>query len=105
MLGVAVLCGAATGRTFALEAENRRVAVLAAAYCGAGAGLMAAPIFTFLLVLTTGLMNPETGGTIAALGEAAEATGPALLWGATGGAGGGLAIGTVIALFKSYAPQ
>src|SRR5688572_29772640 len=91
MLGVAALCGVATGRTFALEAENRRVAVLAAAYCGAGAGLMAAPICTFVLVLTTSVMSPETGGALAALAEAGGATGPALLWGAAGGAGGGAA--------------
>jgi hypothetical protein len=41
----------------------------------------------------------------AALGDAAEATGPALLWGPAAGAAGGLVVGAVVALFKRYAPR
>ena len=103
-IGIAVVCGALAGRIFALEAENRRTAVLAAAYCGAGAGLLAAPAFSFPLVLTARLLDAETGG-IAALGEAAEAAGAALLWGPAAGAAGGLAIGALVALFKRPAPR
>jgi hypothetical protein len=56
----------------------------------------------FLLVLaatwwTTGL------GTAAFVG-AMEAIGPGLLWGAAGGAGGGLLVGMVVALFKRRTP-
>ncbi len=103
-IGIAVACGALAGRVFALEAEDRRTAILAAAYCGAGAGLLAAPVFSFLLVLAARLLDAETGG-IAALGEAAEAAGAALLWGPAAGAAGGLAIGALVALFKRSAPR
>jgi hypothetical protein len=103
-IGIAVVCGALTGRIFALEAEDRRTAILAAAYCGAGAGLLGGPVFSFLLVLIAKLLDAGTGG-IAALGEAAEAIGPALLWGPAAGAAGGLVIGALVALFKRYAPR
>ena len=81
-----------------------RKAILAAAYCGAGAGLLAGPVFSFLLVLAARLLDAETGG-IAALGEAAEAVGAALLWGPVAGAAGGLGIGALVALFKRSAPR
>ena len=103
-IAIAAVCGALAGRIFALEAEDRRTAILAAGYCGAGAGLLGGPAFTFLLVLIAKLLDPETGG-VAALGDAAEATGPALLWGPAAGAAGGVAIGAVVALFKRYAPR
>ncbi|MBO0763995.1 MAG: hemin uptake protein HemP, partial [Hyphomicrobiaceae bacterium] len=78
-MGVAAVCGAATGRIFALEAEDRRTSILAAAYCGAGAGLMSGPAFAFVLVLAAELL---AGQAIApALSGAAQVTGPALLWG------------------------
>ena len=78
--------------------------ILAAAYCGAGAGLLAGPVFSFLVVLAARLLDAETGG-IAALGEAAEAVGAALLWGPVAGAAGGLGIGALVALFKRSAPR
>jgi hypothetical protein len=100
--GVGALLGAIVGRTFALEAPDRRTAVLAAAYCGAGAGLVSAVPFSFLLVLIVKWVTTHTG--LAALLEAGEAIGPGLLWGTAGGAGGGGLVGLVVALFKRGAP-
>jgi hypothetical protein len=100
--GVGALFGAIVGLTFALEAPDRRTAVLAAAYCGAGAGLTSAIPFSFLLVLIVRWATTHTG--LAALLEAGEAIGPGLLWGVAGGAGGGLLVGIVVALFKRATP-
>jgi hypothetical protein len=98
-IGSAAVCGGLAGRIFALEAEDRRTAILAAAYCGAGAGLLGGPVFAFALVLTARLLDAGTG-VVAALGDAAEAAGPALLWGPAAGAAGGFVIGALVALFK-----
>jgi len=98
------VCGALAGRIFALEAEDRRTAVLAAAYCGAGAGLLGGPVAAFVLVLLARLLD-GSGSFPTALARAAEATGPALLWGPAGGAAGGLAVGVLVALVKRYAPR
>src|SRR5262245_28597654 len=103
-IAIAAVCGALAGRIFALEAEDRRTAVLAAAYCGAGAGLLGGPVFAFLLVLMAKTMDAGTG-LAGALGDAAEAIGPALLWGPAAGAAGGLVVGTLVAIFKRYAPR
>jgi hypothetical protein len=100
-MGVAAVCGAATGRIFALEADDRRTSILAAAYCGAGAGLMSGPVFAFVLVFAAEFLR---GRAIApALSGAAQATGPALLWGIAAGAAGGFVAGVVVALVKRYA--
>jgi hypothetical protein len=103
-VGVAAICGAAAGRAFAVEGENRRTSILAAAYCGAGAGLLSATLVTFAVVLVATAMHPEQG-IGAALVSAGEAAGPAVLWGVAGGAGGGLLIGILVALFKRYTPR
>jgi|SoiMethySBSTD1v2_1073268.scaffolds.fasta_scaffold1652432_2 hypothetical protein len=103
-MGIAAVCGALTGRIFALEAQDRRTAVLAAAYCGAGGGLLGGPVLAFVLGLIARLVFAETG-VLAALGDAAEATGPALLWGPAAGATGGLAVGVLVALCKRHAPR
>ncbi len=100
--GVAALCGAIVGRIFAMEAPDRRTAALAAAYCGAGAGLVSSVPFAFLLVLIVKWATTHTG--FAAMLEAAEAIGPGLLWGVAGGAGGGLLAGIVVALLKRVTP-
>jgi len=100
--GLTALCGAIVGRIFAVEAPDRRTAILAAAYCGAGAGLVASVPFAFLLVLIVKWATTHTG--FAALLDAAEAIGPGLLWGLAGGAGGGVAVGVVVALFKRVRP-
>jgi hypothetical protein len=103
MIGVAAICGALAGRIFALEAEDRRTSILAAAYCGAGAGMLGAPLFAFALALASGLFNQLT--VASALARAAAATGPALLWGTAAGAAGGLVVGVLVALLKRYAPR
>ena len=100
--GVAALCGAIVGRIFAIEAPDRRTAVLAAAYCGAGAGLVGSVPFAFLLVLIVNWATTRSG--LAALLKAGEAIGPGLLWGVVGGACGGLLVGIVVALFKRATP-
>lgn len=100
--GVAALIGAVVGRIFAVEAPDRRTAVLAAGYCGAGAGLVSAIPFAFILVLVAKWWTSGFG--LAAFIEAAEAVGAGLLWGAAGGAGGGLLLGIVVALFKGRLP-
>ena len=96
--GVAALFGAIVGRVFAVEAPNRRTAVFAAAYCGAGAGMVSSMPFAFLLVLIATWWTSGVGA--AAFIRAMEAIGPGLLWGAAGGAGGGLLVGMLVALFK-----
>jgi hypothetical protein len=103
-IGFAAVSGALAGRIFALEAEDRRTAVLAAAYCGAGAGLLGGPVVAFVLVSVARLIDAP-GGLAVALARGAEATGPALLWGPAGGAAGGLAVGVAVVLLKSYAAR
>jgi hypothetical protein len=98
VMGVAALFGAVVGRIIALEAEDRRTAVLAAGYCGAGAGLVSAVPSAFLLALVVKLWSAELSA--AGLIDAVEATGPALLWGPAGGAAGGLALGIVVAVSR-----
>jgi len=102
VVGVAALCGAIVGRIFAVEAPDRRTAVFAAAYCGAGAGLISSIPTPFLLVLIARWWTSAFG--VAALINAVEAIGSALLWGAAGGAGGGLLVGMAVALFKRRTP-
>jgi hypothetical protein len=97
------LCGALVGRIFAVEAPDRVTAVLAAAYCGAGAGLVSGPPLAFLLVLAVKLWARDLG--LAGLIQALEATGLALLWGPAGGAVGGLLIGLLVAPFKGRPPE
>ena len=99
---VAAVCGAIAGRIFALEAENRRTAVFAAAYCGAGAGLVSAPPLAFTLMLIARLWSSQPWTS--ALFDAAEATGAAMLWGIAGGAAGGLLLGVLVAAFKTHPP-
>lgn len=103
-VAVAAACGAVTGRVFALEGEDRRTSMLAAAYCGAGAGLLSSPLVAFAVVLIATVLDPEAG-IGQALASAGEAAGPALLWGVAGGAGGGLVVGILAALFRKYAPR
>jgi len=102
VVGVAALCGAIVGRIIALEAQDRPTAVFAAAYCGAGAGLVTGPPFAFLLALIAKLWGVDIG--ISSLIDAIEATGPALLWGPAGGAAGGLVLGIVVAILRRHAP-
>jgi hypothetical protein len=103
-MAVAAVCGGAAGRVFALEGENRRTSVLTAAYCGAGAGLVSGPLAAFAAVLVATMLDPEAG-LAAGLASAGGAVGPALLWGAASGAGGGLLVGILVAAFKRYTPR
>jgi len=100
--GFAALCGALVGRIFAIEAPDRRTAVFAAAYCGAGGGLVSAVPGAFVLVLTVKWW--AAGVSIAGLTDAVEGLPHALAWGLAGGAGGGLLVGIVVALFKRSTP-
>jgi hypothetical protein len=102
-IGIAAVCGALAGRIFAVEAEDRRTAVLAAAYCGGGAGLVSGPAFAFLLVLIAAILDGQSAASV--LARAGQATGPALLWGIAAGAGGGFAVGALVAIFKRSAPH
>jgi hypothetical protein len=102
-VAVAAACGAAAGRAFAVEGENRRTSILAAAYCGAGAGLLSASLIAFAVVLIGTTLDPKAG-LVEDLASAGGAIGPALLWGAASGASGGLVVGIVVALFKRYTP-
>jgi len=101
-MAVAAVCGALAGRIFALEAENRRTAVFAAAYIGGGAGLVSAPPFAFAFMLIARLWSSYPWSS--ALFDAAEATGAAMLWGTAGGVAGGLLLGVLIAAFKTQPP-
>jgi hypothetical protein len=99
----AAICGALVARIISYETRGRVAAALAGGYCGAGAGLAAAPPFAFLLTLLTGgswstSWNIES--ILSVLSAAVETTGLALLWGLVGGAAGGILIGTAVALFK-----
>lgn len=103
LMGAAALWGAIVGRIIASEAEDRATAVFAAAYCGAGAGLVSGPPLAFLLSLILKWWSGELG--VSGLVEAVESTGPALLWGPVGGAAGGLVLGIAVAIFKRRMPR
>jgi hypothetical protein len=101
--GVGALLGAIAGRAFAVEAPSRITAVFAAAYCGAGAGLVSAMLFPFLLVLVVNSWSSGFGaGTLA---EAVEAIWRGAFWSVAGGAAGGFLIGILVAPFKRRKPS
>jgi hypothetical protein len=64
VMGFAAVWGLVVGRAFAMEADNRTTAVLAAAYCGAGAGLVSGPPFALIFILVAQLSKPETTLTV-----------------------------------------
>jgi hypothetical protein len=87
---VAGVFGAIAGRVFAVEAQNRRAALFAATYIGAGVGLVTAlPIGSVLTVLVK-VLNSEWDSS--ALLNALDVTGTAVMWGIASGAAGGLVI-------------
>lgn len=92
---IAAVFGAIAGRVFALEAENRLVAILAAAYVGAGVGLTSAMPVGSVLALVAQVLNAGSSTWFDAL----DVAGRTLVWGTVSGAAGGLAIGIVIAAF------
>lgn len=94
---VAVLLGMIAGRVFAIEGGRRFPAILAAAYMGAGVGLMSAILIGPVLALTAQYVNSETATWFDAL----DVAGTSLLWGTMAGAAGGLAIGLVISVLPA----
>ena len=92
---VAAVLGAIAGRVFAVEGENRLMAILAATYVSAGVGLISAVLTGSTLTLAAHLYNAGSSTWFDAL----DVAGMALVWGTLGGAAGGLAISVVIAAF------
>jgi hypothetical protein len=103
-IAVAILCGALAGRVFAVEGENRRTSILAAGYCGAGAGLLSGTLVAFAVVLIAAMLDPAAS-LLSDLAGSGRVIGPALLWGTVSGAGAGLVVGIAVASFKRYAPR
>lgn len=90
---VAAVLGAIAGRAIAAEGQNWLTSVLAAAYIGAGVGLMFSIVVGPLLSLVAQLLSAESSTWFDAL----DVAGKSLLWGTTAGAVGGLMIGVVVA--------
>jgi hypothetical protein len=99
---IAAVCGASAGRIFAVEAEDRTTAVLAAAYVGAGAGLIGAPPTAFLLTVIAKSWNSQAGVGSILFDATVTATTVAMLWGTIAGAAGGLVVGAIVATFKPW---
>jgi hypothetical protein len=94
---LAAVLGLIAGRVFAIEGGRRLPAILAAAYMGAGVGLMSAILIGPLLALAAQYANSESSTWFDAL----DVAGTSLLWGTAAGAGGGLAIGLVISVLPA----
>lgn len=90
---VAAVLGAIAGRAIAAEGQNWLTSVLAAAYIGAGVGLMFSIVVGPLLSLVAQLLSAGSSTWFDAL----DVAGKSLLWGTTAGAVGGLMIGVVVA--------
>jgi hypothetical protein len=89
--------GMVVGRVFAIEGGRRLPSIFAAAYVGAGAGLMASVLIGPILTLVAQYLNAGSSTWFDALDVASTA----LFWGTLAGAAGGLASGIVIALLPS----
>lgn len=98
---VAALLGMIAGRVFALEGGKTLLSILAAAYVGAGVGLMTSILIGPLLTLAAQYINAGSATWFDAL----DVAGTALLWGIGAGAAGGLAIGLLIAVLPSRWPS
>lgn len=94
---LAVLLGMIAGRVFAIEGGRRLPAILAAAYIGAGVGLMSAILVGPVLVLAAQYASTESATWFDAL----DVAGTSLLWGTVAGAAGGLAVGLVISVLPA----
>lgn len=93
---IAAVFGVAAGRVFAIEGGRRTSAVLAAAYVGAGVGLLTSVLIGPVLTLIAQYLSTNSTWF-----DALEVAGTTLLWGTVAGAAGGLAIGIVIMLLPS----
>ena len=94
---LAGLLGMIAGRVFAIEGGRRLSSILAAAYVGAGVGLITSVLIGPLLTLAAQYLN--AGGST--WFDALDVAGTTLFWGTLAGATGGLAIGIVIALLPA----
>lgn len=94
---LAVLLGMIAGRVFAIEGGRGFSATCAAAYMGAGVGLMSAVIIGPVLALVAQYVNSESTTWFDAL----DVAGTSLLWGTAAGAAGGLAIGMLISVLPA----
>ena len=94
---IAAPLGMIAGRVFAIEGGRGLAAILAAAYVGAGVGLMTSVLIGPILALVAQYLNASSTTWFDAL----DAAGTSLLWGTAAGAAGGLAIGIVIAALPS----
>ncbi len=101
VVSIAAVLGAIAGRALAGEIEKWLAAVFAAAYIGAGVGLMFSILFGPPLSLIAQFFNDGSSTWFDAL----EVAGKALLWGTLAGAGGGLAIGVVVASLSTGRPK
>lgn len=95
--GIAAALGMVAGRVIAIEGGRRLPSILAAAYMGAGVGLISSVFIGPLLALLAQFVNTESTTWFDAL----DVAGTALLWGTGAGATGGLAIGGLIAALPS----
>jgi hypothetical protein len=91
---VAGLFGAIAGRVFAVEAQNRRTALFAATYIGAGVGLVTALPIGSVLTVVMKILNSERD--FSALLNALDVTGTAVMWGTASGAAGGLVMSLLV---------
>ena len=93
---VAAVFAAIAGRVFAVEAQDRRTAIFAGTYIGAGVGLLTALPMGSVLALAAQLLNPNSTWF-----DALDVAGRSLLWGTASGAAGGLAISLIVAGLKT----
>lgn len=91
------LLGMIAGRVFAIEGGRGLSAILAAAYMGAGVGLMSSILIGPVLALAAQYANAESSTWFDAL----DVAGTSLLWGTGAGAAGGLAIGVLISILPA----
>ena len=94
---IAALLAMIAGRVFAIEGGKRISSIFAAAYVGAGVGLMSAVLIGPPLALVAQWTNAESTTWFDAL----DVAGRTLLWGTAAGAAGGLAIGSLITALPS----
>jgi hypothetical protein len=94
---IAALLGMVAGRVFAIEGGRRPSSAFAAAYVGAGVGLLTSVLIGPLLTLAAQYLNAGSTTWFDAL----EVAGTTLLWGTLAGTAGGMAIGVVIILLPS----
>lgn len=94
---ISALLGMIAGRVFAIEGGRGVSSILAAAYVGAGVGLITSVLIGPILTLVAQYMNEASKTWFDAL----DVAGTALFWGTAAGATGGLVIGLVIAVLPA----